>query len=113
MTSLLGRLLRLFPESVPLEDLFTEAVARLFETRPDLCVAWLEEAGLIAYLAVGDGWEYVRVVSQRTFASLERHGTDSRPDLLIEVYRSSEEAGSLDRSAFAEAVMIESKIGSN
>ena len=38
MTNLLGRLVRLFPESVPLEDLFTEAVARLFETRPVLCL---------------------------------------------------------------------------
>jgi hypothetical protein len=31
VTSLLGKLLRLFPESVPLEDLFTEAVARLLK----------------------------------------------------------------------------------
>ena len=41
---MLGRLLRLFPESVPLDDLFTEAVARLFEARPQLCLAWLGEA---------------------------------------------------------------------
>lgn len=49
MTSLLGRLLRLFPESIPLEDLFTETVARLFETRPQLCLAWLEAAELLIY----------------------------------------------------------------
>ena len=48
MTSLLGRLVRLFPDSVPLEDLFTEAVARLFETRPELCISWLEEAELLS-----------------------------------------------------------------
>ena len=45
MASLLGRLLRLFPESVPLEDLFTEAVARLFEMRPRLCLTWSEMQG--------------------------------------------------------------------
>jgi hypothetical protein len=38
VTSLLGKLSLLFPESVRLEDLFTEAVARLFERRPDLCL---------------------------------------------------------------------------
>lgn len=109
MTSLLGRLLRLFPESVPLEDLFTEAVARLFETRPQLCLAWLEEVGLITPRSAGDGQEHVRVVSQRTFASLEHHDTDSRPDLMIEVYRSLEP---IEDGAVAGVVMVESKIGS-
>jgi hypothetical protein len=111
LTSLLGRLLRLFPESVPLEDLFTEAVARLFEKRPDLCLAWLETNGLISpgVLEDGEGW-YVHVASQRTFAALEHHSTDSRPDLVIEVHRRSEE--SLDGDTAADVVMIESKIGS-
>ncbi len=45
MSSLLGRLVRLFPDSVPLEDLFTETVARLFERRPQLCLAWVVEGG--------------------------------------------------------------------
>lgn len=72
MTSLLGRLLRLFPESVPLEDLFTEAVARLFETRPQLCLAWLEEIGLLTRARQ----EYVRVTSQRTLVALEHHDTE-------------------------------------
>jgi hypothetical protein len=112
MTSLLGRLLRLFPESVPLEDLFTEAVARLFETRPQLCLAWLEETGLTTPLRVaGAGQEYVRVTSQRTFVALEHHDTDSRPDIMIEVYRSSAEEPIGD-GAVADVVMIESKIGS-
>jgi hypothetical protein len=48
VTSLLGRLARLFPESVPLEDLFTEAVGRLFETNPRLCLEWLEDTGLLS-----------------------------------------------------------------
>lgn len=107
MTSLLGRLLRLFPESVPLEDLFTEAVARLFEARPQLCLAWLEEVGLLTKT----GQEYVRVTSQRTFVALEHHDTDSRPDLVIEVHRSSAEEP-VEDGAVADVVMIESKIGS-
>lgn len=111
MTSLLGRLLQLFPESVPLEDLFTEAVARLFEKRPQLCLSWLQEAGLIPSSAEEEIRAHVRVSSQRTFAALKSHDTDSRPDLLIEVFRSSNEE--LAESEFASSiVMIESKIGS-
>lgn len=109
MTSLLGRLLRLFPQGVPLEDLFTEAVARLFETRPVLCLAWLEDAGLIGPLAE-DGQRHVHVASQRSFTALDHHAADSRPDLLIEVYRSPGTESGND-SAFVETVMVESKIG--
>lgn len=83
MTSLLGRLVRLFPDSVPLEDLFSEAVAHLFETRPQLCLDWLEEVGLVAPL-LEDGWRHVRFELQKTLASLEHHDTDSRLDLYIE-----------------------------
>lgn len=110
MTSLLGRLVRLFPDSVPLEDLFTEAVARLFETKPELCIRWLEEAGLLSPTPAEEvGERYVRVSSQRSFTSLEHHNTASRPDLLIEVYRSSRE-GSRDGGSVADVVMVESKI---
>lgn len=110
MTSLLGRLLRLFPESVPLEDLFTEAVARLFETRPQLCLAWLEAAGLRATPVTAIGQEYIRVSTQRSFVALDHHDTDSRPDLMIEVYRSPEESS--EDGVTTDVVMIESKIGS-
>ena len=110
MTSLLGRLLRLFPESVPLEDLFTEAVARLFETRPQLCLAWLEAAGLLTAPIADTGRVYVRVSSQRTSTALEHHNTDSRPDLVIEIHRSPEELA--EDGAVTDVVMIESKIGS-
>ena len=112
MTSLLKRLLRLFPESVRLEDLFTEAVARLFERRPDLCLAWLKEAGLLPEERDGGaegGW--VRVSSQRRFVSLDHHNTDSRPDLLIEAHWPFSDEPD-DGEAAADAVMVESKIGS-
>lgn len=112
MSSLLGRLVRLFPDSVPLEDLFTEAVARLFETKPELCIRWLEEAGLLFPTPAEEiGERYVRVSSQRSFTSLEHHDTASRPDLLIEVYRSSRE-DSRDGGPGADVVMVESKIAS-
>ena len=98
MTSLLSKLARLFPESVPLEDLFTEAVARLFERRPDLCIAWLKGTGLLPPAAAGMADEgYVRV--------------SSRPDLLIEVHRPSPEDPA-EREAVADVVLMESKIGS-
>ena len=85
MTSLLGRMLRLFPESVPLEDLFTEAVARLFERSPKLCLAWLEELGILpsARSLVA---RHVSASSQRVLPPLEHHDTASRLDLLIEAH---------------------------
>lgn len=108
LTSLLGRLLRLFPDSVPLEDLFTEAVARLFETRPQLCFAWLEEVGA---LSSGSASGTISVRSQRSFGPLEHHGVASRPDLVIEAHRPAGEEFSTG-DTLAEVVMIESKIGS-
>jgi hypothetical protein len=107
LMSLLGRLLRLFPESVPLEDLFTEAIARLFETRPDVCLAWLKEIGA---LSPDCSPETLRVRSQRSFVSLDHHGTASRPDLLIEAYPLPEGGG--EEASAPDVVMIESKIGS-
>ncbi len=102
----------MFPESVPLEDLFTEAVARLFETRPQLCISWLEEAELITPPSkAGAGREAVHIVTQRPFAPLEQHDTVSRPDLLIEVYWLSGEEFA-ENGSVADVVMVESKIGS-
>ena len=112
MTSLLGRLLRLFPNSVPLEALFTETVARLFETKPGLCIGWLEETGLLSLTSAAKVDDrHVRISSQRSFASLEHHDTSSRPDLLIEVYRSLGE-DSKDGGSSVDVVMVECKIGS-
>src|SRR3712207_1145740 len=111
MTSLLGRMVRLFPDSVPLEDLFTEAVARLFETRPELCLAWLDEVGgyFVASVSTSSG-THVRVRTQESFASLEHHDTASRPDLSVEVYQPREEG--MEDEAVAHVVAVESKIGS-
>lgn len=75
MTNLLGRLVRLFPESVPLEDLFTEAVARLFETRLVLCLTWLEDAGLLSSGSAKASEGYVRIWSQKRFNPREHHET--------------------------------------
>ena len=112
MTSLLGRLSRLFPESVRLEDLFTESVARLFVRRPDLCLAWLKEAGLLPDGRAGRAESgRVRVSSQRRFVALDHHGKDSRPDLLIEALWPLPEEPD-DGEVLADVVMVESKIGS-
>lgn len=108
MTSLLGRLLPLFTGTRRVEDLFTEAVARLFERRPQLCLSWLDSLGLITP-DTEEGRRYVSVVTQRSFLALDEHDSRSRPDLLLEVHRASEDA---DPESTAEVVMIESKIGS-
>ena len=104
-------MVRLFPESVPLEDLFTEAVARLFERRPELCLAWLKDAGLLASEKATSLQEtYVRVWTQRPLVPLEHHDTASRLDLLIEVHWPFEELA--DGGSMADVVILESKIGS-
>ena len=48
MTSLLGRLLPLFIGVRRVEDLFTEAVARLFERRLEHCLSWLGSLGFVS-----------------------------------------------------------------
>ncbi len=108
MTSLLGRLLPLFIGARRVEDLFTEAVARLFERRPELCLSWLDELALITPVS-GKDQRYVRVTTQKSFVALDEHGSGSRPDLIVEVHRGIEDAES---ESSIEVVMIESKIGS-
>jgi len=104
-------MLGLFPETVRLEDLFTEAVARLFERRPELCLAWLEESGLVSTSHAASADEgSVHVSSQRPFVALEDHEMGSRPDLLIEVYRPPGE-DDVEEEAVKDVVMVESKIG--
>lgn len=108
MTSLLGRLLPLFTGARRVEDLFTEAVARLFERRPELCLSWLEDLDVIAPVSEGDH-RYLRVTTQKSFVALEEHDSGSRPDLIVEVYRSVEDP---ELESPVEVVVIESKIGS-
>lgn len=111
MTSLLGRLVRLFSDSVPLEDLFTEAVARLFERRPDLCVAWLKDAKLLPLSrAAREGGVRVNVSSQKWVGALDHQDAASRIDLVIEVLWSPE-ATAAEGRVVADMVMVESKIG--
>lgn len=107
MTSLLGRLLPLFSGPRRVEDLFTEAVAWLFERRPELCLAWLEDAGLLAP-AVGEDWRNVNVATQKPFVALEHHEVASRLDLWIEVRIPGEDA-SRD-SGVSDVFLVESKI---
>lgn len=108
MTSLLGRLLPLFVGARRVEDLFTEAVARLFERRPDLCLSWLDELGLITSASEGDR-RYIRVTTQKSFVALDEHASGSRPDLIVEVHHAAKDA---ELESSIEVVMIESKVGS-
>lgn len=107
MTSLLGRLIPLFSGQRRTEDLFTEAVARLFERRPELCLAWLEDAGLLAP-AVGEERRNVNVATQKPFVALEHHEVASRPDLWIEVRTPAEDAS--EGYGVSDVFLVESKI---
>lgn len=107
MTSLLGRLIPLFSGQRRIEDLFTEAVARLFERRPELCLAWLEDAGLLAP-AVGEDQRNVSVATQKPFVALEHHEVASRPDLWIEVHTPGE--GASEDPGVSNVFLVESKI---
>ena len=53
---LFKNLLRLFPESVPQENFFTEVVAYLFRSDPGLLDAWL------MYFDLADPHEYSSVI---------------------------------------------------
>jgi len=108
LTSLLGRLFPLFIGPQRVEDLFTEAVARLFERRPEICLNWLDELELITS-ASGEDQRYTSVSTQKSFVALDEHGMGSRPDLIVEVHHA---AGDEELESSTEIVMIESKIGS-
>lgn len=108
MTSLLGRLLPLFTGPRRVEDLFTEAVARLFERRPELCLSWLDDLALISP-ASGEDQSYIRVTTQKSFVALDEHGRGSRPDLIVEVHHAAED---VELESSIDVVMVESKIGS-
>lgn len=107
MTSLLGRLIPLFSGQRRTEDLFTEAVARLFERRPELCLAWLEDAGLLAP-AVGEDRRNVNVATQKSFVALEHHEVASRPDLWIEIHTPGENDS--EGYGVSDVFLVESKI---
>jgi len=108
LTSLFGRLLPLFVGARRVEDLFTEAVARLFERRPGLCLSWLDNLDLITPVS-GEAQRYIRVTTQKSFMALDEHGSGSRPDLIVEVQHVVED---VEMESSIEVVMVESKIGS-
>jgi len=109
LPSLLGRLLPLFTGPRRVEDLFTEAVARLFERRSELCLAWLEDAGLVSPVGGGEQ-RRVRVETQPSFVRIEEHESDSRPDMILDVRYVPEDE---EAEGWTETVMVESKIGSS
>ncbi|WP_373541394.1 PD-(D/E)XK nuclease family protein [Chamaesiphon sp.] len=97
--SLFSRLLKLHAGNIPLEDFFTELVAHLFSTNKEILYAWLK------YLDLPDldaDFDAASVSTQRTFKGLPHHGSDSRPDLTIELVNGNNQ----------NIIFIESKIGS-
>jgi len=97
--SVFKRLLSLFPNSIPLEDFFSEIVAHTFITHNDILLSWLDQLNIVnPQKVVG-----LRVLTQYTMESLAHHDSNSRLDILVEV---------TTEQAF-EWVIIESKIGSS
>ncbi len=111
MTSLLSKLLGRFRNQIRREDLFTEAVARLFERDPRLCLEWLRNEGLISPGFAGtDGWR-MHVQTQKPLVVTNTLASPGIADMFIEVRRASRPRDA-EVGVAAEAVMIESKIGS-
>jgi PD-(D/E)XK nuclease superfamily len=97
--SLFSRLLNLHnTDKTLLEDFFTELVAHLFSTDREILFAWLKYIGLLKTEAYLDAY----ISTQQTFDGLAHHGSDSRPDIIIEL------VDGINR----DVILIESKIGS-
>lgn len=113
--SLLSRLLRFQGGTVRLEDFFTEVFAHLLSTYPELCLAWLNQSGV---LPIDEEYGRINVTAQRAFDALEAHGRSSRPDVIIELSEgNSAEAVDDQRSGEVacpptDVVFVESKVGS-
>ncbi|PLS85298.1 MAG: hypothetical protein CYG60_13350 [Actinobacteria bacterium] len=110
LTSMFGRLLPLFGRQRKVEDLFTEAVATVFEKNPRLCLEWLGHEGLISPGLAGDGGGRVRVQTQKPLVATDTLESAGTVDMFVEVRRSPKSRRA--EGGAAEAVMIESRIGS-
>jgi len=99
---LFERLLQLYPPPRRTEDFFTEIVAHLFNNHKKLAVAWLAHLGVIN-LDEAQSCLLLKAATQKTFAGLNHHPNDSRPDIVLELKNQSSES----------LVIIESKIASS
>ena len=99
-----------------LEDYFTEIFAYLLSTYPDLCLAWLDQSGI---LPTNENYSHINITTQRSFDALEDHQHSSRPDVVMWL----SEGGFLAETIIeqhpdevpiqpTDVVFIESKIGS-
>ena len=95
--NLFSNLLALHPSHVPEEDFFTEVIAWLLDKNPDILLAWLKTC-----LKIDSSYPFSSVVTQATFAKLEGHDRNSRPDILITLSEGEE----------SEVIVVESKVGS-
>ncbi|MDP9487315.1 MAG: PD-(D/E)XK nuclease family protein, partial [Actinomycetota bacterium] len=100
----------LFGRQRKVEDLFTEAVARLFEKNQRLCLQWLGHEELVSPELANDGVGRVHVQTQKPLVATDTLDSAGIVDMFVEVRRSPESRRAEDGAA--EAVMIESKIGS-
>ena len=124
--SLYARLLALTGGNIPTEDALTEIVAHLFRrdllariesgkaADDALVVRWLRAIGALE--PGGPPARRVRVETQRSFSALPSksprlaHSTNSRPDLVLTLYRGSVQ--NPEQAPIQEVVFVESKVGS-
>ncbi|NJN96454.1 MAG: PD-(D/E)XK nuclease family protein [Anaerolineales bacterium] len=95
--ALFTRLFELHTNSI--EDYFTEIVAYLFRTNPDILYAWLKSISLL------DTNPYIHadISTQQKHNRLEYHLTGSRFDIVIE----------LSTGMYVDIILLESKIGAD
>ncbi|MEK9506506.1 hypothetical protein [Gaopeijia maritima] len=97
--SLFSSLLGLHGSQRPEEDFFTEIVAGLLRREPHIAVRWLSSLGIVPAHV-----DYrVQVDTQTTYAPLEDHRTESRPDLRLHL---------TDPGGREHVLFVESKVGS-
>jgi hypothetical protein len=89
-------LLRLYPDSVPQENVFTEIVAYLFRAYPDLLDAWLVHFNLTGQ----SGYPSAVIHTQSSFLRLEQHDSASRVDITFD----------LSDGQYTDTIFLEAKI---
>ncbi|MDQ3863514.1 MAG: DUF4268 domain-containing protein [Actinomycetota bacterium] len=112
---MLSRLLRFHGGTVRLEDFFSEIVAHLLSTYPELCLSWLNQYGV---LPTHEKYSHINITTQRPFDALEAHQHASRPDVVIELSEGFSAEAAHDQHSGevpvppTDVVFIESKVGS-
>ncbi len=70
------------PGRIPEDNFFTELVAYLFETSPEILLTWSESIGW----KKAEDYQTIRIDTQIEYKALSEHNSGSRPDMRIELW---------------------------